>query len=42
MLRPTEPQPTLAAPEKEPEAKEPTPELAEKLVPTPDDLPIPQ
>ena len=42
MLRQAEPQPTLAAPDKEPEAKESAPELAEKLVPTPDDLPIPQ
>ena len=42
MLRPAEPQPTLAAPEKEAEAKEPNLEPAEKLVPTPDDLPIPQ
>lgn len=42
MLRPAEPQPTLAATAQEPEAKEPTPEPAEKLVPTPDDLPIPE
>ncbi len=42
MLRPSEPQPTLASSGDSPEAKEPAPEPTEKLVPTPDDLPIPQ
>ena len=42
MLRPAEPQPTLAATATRTGSQGTDPEPAEKLAPTPDDLPIPQ
>jgi hypothetical protein len=42
MLRPAEPQPTAVSPGDKPEAKDCVPALADKPVPPPADLPIPQ